>query len=63
LSEQVTVDHEKSRFASINGGARQRYDRRVHLPATTMALTLDGGTGNDVSSADAARTNLIAATE
>src|SRR4029077_14680569 len=49
LSEQVTIDHgETADLLLVNGGGGNDTIDASTLPAATMALTLDGGTGNDV---------------
>src|SRR5882672_5367281 len=49
LSEQVTIDHaEVGDVLSIVSGAGSQTIDASALPAATMALTIDGGAGNDV---------------
>jgi Ca2+-binding RTX toxin-like protein len=49
LSEQVTIDHgETADLLLVNGGAGNDTIDASTLPAATMALTLDGGAGNDI---------------
>ena len=60
LSEQVTIDHgESADLLSIKGGASNDIIDASKLPAATMALTLDGGAGNDIIFGGAGNDALI----
>ena len=63
LSEQVTIDHgETADLLSIKAGAGNDTIDASKLPAATMALTLDGGAGNDIIIGGAGNDILIGGT-